>query len=123
MDTHVRGSANASSRCMRKKTIFAVAVAALVGACAHKETSSSTAQKPAATLHAASYDVTFKPGDPPAIHVEVWSMGAKDVDGRTYVHLAMRVRNMTDRNIMIDPQQIALDTYRAGGMPLREPEL
>lgn len=67
---------------------------------------------------AAAYDLRHDQTSPAQISVNVWSEGAKRSDDRTYIDLAVELRNSGDAPIDLDRDALALETFNTAGAPL-----
>ncbi|HWO18540.1 MAG TPA: hypothetical protein VNO30_07175 [Kofleriaceae bacterium] len=72
---------------------------------------------------AASYELRIDQSSDPKITVNVWSDGVARHDDRTYVDLAVEVRNTSDDAVELDRDTLALEAFDAHGTPLPAPRL
>lgn len=103
--------------------IFAISIAAtlLVSACGDRAqfqpTEHVTGVSPSGQP-AASYDLRHDQTSRAQITVNVWSEGAARSDDRTYIDLAVELRNASDAPIELDRGALALATFNTAGAPL-----
>lgn len=64
---------------------------------------------------AASYDIRIGPTTAPHAHVTVWCRGTTEVDGRTFVDVAVELRNTGYRVVALDTEELRLDAFGPKG--------
>lgn len=72
---------------------------------------------------AASYELRADQTSDPKITVNIWSEGASREDDRTFVDLAVEVRNTGDEPVQLDRDALALEVFDMRGRPLPAPRL
>lgn len=104
--------------------IFATTTAALLlasGACAERArfrpTENVSAVSPSGQP-AASYELRADQTSDPRITVNVWSEGARRQDDRTFLELAVEIRNTGEAAVELDRETVALEAFNTQGTPL-----
>jgi hypothetical protein len=72
---------------------------------------------------AASYELRADQSSDPKITVNIWSDGAARQGDRTYIDLAVEVRNTGDDVVELDRDTLALEAFNTQGTPLPAPRL
>lgn len=102
-------------------TTTTAALLLIAGACGERARFRSTENGSAVSSSgqpAASYELRADPTSDPKIRINVWSEGASRHAGRTFVDLAVEVRNTGDEQVALDVDALALEAFLTKGTPL-----
>lgn len=113
-------------RSQRMRLLIAILLAAVVG-CGER----TAAFRPTENVKArgqggqpaAAYEIRAAPGQDPQVHVNVWSRGAYVDDDRTFIDLAVSVRNTSDAPVQLARDTLVLEAFDKHGAPLAPGQL